>query len=306
MTRGINRPAGIKEWDVPPGRSKPVSIQSVSFWQQDQNYWQQAHAQSQASSADAALINVMAQAETNLGKGLASIANQTALSRVNNQISSLVQQALDPSSASSTSSSSAASGASSSANPSATSSSSPTPATATGTVPLTTSTSLSTLGILAGGKITISSGATTTKYTSTGTDTVANLINAINVDLSTNANVSASLNSRGQLVITSRNDTNPISIGGTYASNIGFAVGNNFFKPTAAASSASTTASPSTSSTAATSKSKSSSSGSSPNTATSAATSTNIDPSLASQSFSTAASLLSAEGVGGTLVDMLA
>ncbi len=39
----------------------------------------------------------MGQAETNLAKGLASIANTTALKRVNSEITSLVEQVLNPS-----------------------------------------------------------------------------------------------------------------------------------------------------------------------------------------------------------------
>src|SRR5277367_3859496 len=104
-----------------------------SFWQQDQNYWSDAQAQSRASSAADALINVMGQAETNLAKGLASIANQTALNRVNSEISTLVQQALQSSSGSSTSSfssNSAGSASSSSSGPSSSSSSAGAPATA--------------------------------------------------------------------------------------------------------------------------------------------------------------------------------
>ena len=43
---------------------------------------------------DTELINVMANAQVTLSKGLASIANQTALDRTNNQISAIVQQVL--------------------------------------------------------------------------------------------------------------------------------------------------------------------------------------------------------------------
>src|SRR5271170_4475014 len=122
------------------GRNDTVTVQSVSFYQQDLNYWQQAQAQSEVQAADAALINVMAQAETNLGKGLASIANGQALTRVKSQLSAAVQSVLQGSTGSSTSSSSSSSSATTTA-PSSPSSSAPTPpkpATGTGTVPVTT------------------------------------------------------------------------------------------------------------------------------------------------------------------------
>ena len=38
---------------------------TLSFYQQDQNYWSQVQNEDAATSADAALINVMGQAETN-------------------------------------------------------------------------------------------------------------------------------------------------------------------------------------------------------------------------------------------------
>jgi hypothetical protein len=279
-----------------------MSVGSISFWQQDQTYWQQAQAQSQASSADAALINVMGQAEVNEAKGKASIANQTALSRVNNQITALVQQILQ---GNSTSSSSDTSSSSSSSSTSSSSSNSAAPATGTGTVILTTSTPLSSLGIYAGAQINISAGANLTTYVSTGTDTVADLINAFNVDLPTNAQVTASLNSKGQLVITSRNDTNTFVVGGYYAANIGFGVNNNTFSPTKATSSSSTSSTSSSSSNAA-SDTSSSSNSSTKGASTSSSESKTTVSSLASENISTAASLLSADGVAGSLVDLLA
>jgi peptidoglycan DL-endopeptidase CwlO len=283
-----------------------MGIGSISFWQQDQNYWQQAQAQSSASSADDALINVMGQAETNLAKGLASIANQTALNRVNNEITALVQQALQASGSSTSSSSSGSTGSSSSssgsssssATASSNSSNSPAPATGTGTVPLTTSTPLLSLGILAGAKISISAGANSTTYVSTGTDTVADLIDAINVDLPTNAQVTATLNSKGQLVITSRNDKDTIVVGGYYAANIGFGVGNDTFSPTKAASSSSASSSSSATS------NSTSSSNTSANSASNTTSTTTVSSPI-SENISTAASLLSADGVAGTLVNLL-
>ena len=53
-------------------------------------------------------------------------------------------------------------------------------ATGTGTVPLTSGTSLSGLGFLTRGNFTVSDGTFTTTYQSTGTDTVGDLISAIN------------------------------------------------------------------------------------------------------------------------------
>jgi hypothetical protein len=271
---------------------------SPSFYQQDQNYWNEAQAQSQASSADDALINVMGQAETNLAKGLASIANQTALNRVNSKISALVEQLLNPS-GSSTSSSSSNTAASSSSS----SSTAGSPATGIGTARLTTGTSLSSLGILPGGTITVSAANNATTYKSTGTDTVGDLINAINIDLPTNAQVTASLNGSGQLVITSRNDSDSIAIvgSGTDATAIGFGAGNAGFQPTAPSSGSSAASSSATSSTASTSSASSS--------ASSSTSSSKALPSLVAmteQSLSTAAGILSADGVGGTLVDLLA
>jgi peptidoglycan DL-endopeptidase CwlO len=284
-----------------------VSIQSISFFQQDQNYWQQAQAQSQAASADDALIDVMGQAETNLAKGLASIANGTALKRVNAELTAAVQAALQSSGSSTSSSSGSSTAASSSSTASGSSSSSnssPSPASGTGTTPLTIGTTLSTLGILAGGTITVSAGPNLTTYTSTGTDTVGDLINAINIDLPTNAQVTASLNAEGELVITGRDDTDTIAVGGIYASNIGFGVGNNTFEPTRSSSSATPSAS-----TSSTSSSNSSSSGTSGSSTSDSTSSSKTLPSLLAlnkQNVSTAAGILSADGVSGTLVDMLA
>ena len=269
-----------------------------SFYQQDQAYWSQAQSEAAATSASDALINVMGQAETNLAKGLASIANSTALKRVNSQITSLVEQVLNPSGSSASSSSSGSSGSSTSSSTS--SSSAAAPATGTGTAPVTTSTALSTLGVLPGGTITVGTGTNTTTYTSTGTDTIGDLINAINIDLPTNANVTASLSAKGQLVITSRDLTSAIFIGGSGAdsSAIGFAVGNNTFLPKAASTSPASSASSNSSSSATSSSSAS--------TSSTAAKTSKSYTTVASEAASSAASVLSDAGVGGTLVDMLA
>jgi len=266
-----------------------------SFWQQDQNYWQQAQANDNSASATDSVINAIGSAETNLGKGLASVANQTALSRVNSQLSAAVQSILDGNTGSSSSSSSGASSSSSSK-------SSPSPATGTGTAALSTSTPLSLLGILAGGRITISAGKNTTTYTSTGTDTVGDLMNTIDANDFGSAAVTASLNRHGRLVLTSKNDTDTITVGGVYASNIGFAVGNQTFTPTKGTSSSSTASSGTGTSTPAANAASNSANGNS----TSTANSKKSYSTVASEMLSSAASLLSDSGDGGTLVDMLA
>ena len=275
-----------------------MSIQSLSFYQQDLNYWQQAQAQSQAQSADAALINVMGQAEVNQAKGLASIANGTALKRVNSELTAAVQAALNPSGTSSSSTSSTT--ATTSASSTSSAPSTPTPATGTGTVPLTTSTPLSTLGILAGGTFSINDGTNITEYTSTGDDTVADLINAIN---SGPAFVTASINGNGKLVITARNTKDIVTVegSGNDAAALGFGTGNNSFTPKTPASNASSSSTTSSSSTAA----ASSTGTSSPTTSSGSSTSTAVST-IGQEISSSAASILSASGVSGSLVDMLA
>jgi hypothetical protein len=246
-----------------------------SFWQQDQSYWQQAQSNDSSVAASDSVINAMSSAETSLGKGLASIANSSALSRVNSQLVAAIQGILDGNTGSSSSSSS------------------PSPAVGTGTASLSLSTPLSLLGIPTGGEITVSAGADTTTYMSTGTDTVGDLMNAINTDAYGNAPVTASLNSGGRLVLTSKNTTDVITVGGLYASNVGFGVNNRSFKPTEGTSSTSST------STAPASTSTSTTKTSTAKTSTSYST-------LASETASSAASVLSDSGAGGTLVDLLA
>ena len=105
----------------------------------------------------------------------------------------------------------------------------------TGTVgSLTDATTLSSLGIAAGDKIMIGDGTNTTTYTSTGTDTVGDLINAINAGTAGNATVTASL-SGGNLVLTGNNFTSTVSVTGSGASDaadLGFGSSNNTFPPT--------------------------------------------------------------------------
>jgi trimeric autotransporter adhesin len=259
---------------------------STSFWQQDQSYWSNQQAASASTAAQASLINVMGNAMVTEARGLASIANGQALKRVNSQLVAAVQSLLSGNSTST--------GSSSSSTSSGSSTSSARPATATGTALVTTSTSLSTLGIPAGGTITISAGANTTTYASTGSDTVGSLMNAVNTDLVGNAAVTASLSNRGNLVLTSKNTTDTITIRGIYASNLGFGVGNTTFKPTAGT--ASTSSAPTTSSSSATTSPKS----------TAKATTKQSFTTVASETASSAASILSASGASGSLVNMLA
>ncbi len=100
----------------------------------------------------------------------------------------------------------------------------------TGTVSsLTNSTTLASLGISSGQTVTVNDGTNTTTYTSTGSDTIGDLITAIN---SGSAAVTASLNSSGDLVLTGNNDVASITVGGTAASAVGFGAGQNSFQPT--------------------------------------------------------------------------
>lgn len=271
-----------------------MSIQGLSFFQQDQNYWQNQRAWSQAQSAANALINVMGQAEVNQAKGLASIANGTALARVKSQLVEGIQNLLQGSSGSSTPAAAGVSGASSAGSGA---SQSPTPATAVGTVPLTRGTLLSTLGFLPGGTFSVDAASNNTKYTSTGDDTVGDLINAIN---SGPAFVTASINSSGKLVITSRDTKDIITIqgSGTDAAALGFGLNNDSFTPTQPKSSASSPAASSTGNASSKTNSRSS--------AGQSAGSGGRVSSIGQETASSAASILSASGASGSLIDMLA
>lgn len=257
-----------------------MAIGGISFWQLDQNYWSQQKAQAQATSAETALMSVMSNAETSRETGLSSIANQEALNRVNKQISDAENALLGSSSGSTTT----------------TPGSSPSPAssspyaTGIGTVPLTTGTSLSTLRIPPGGQITVSDGTNTTSYVSTGSDTIGDLMNALNANVPGNAYVTATLNSSGKLVIAGKSTTESVTVGGTFASAIGFGNGNTNFQPNKSATIVKPQFSSPPSSTASASTGKK-------DTAIIPASSINA---------SAAASVLSASGVNGTLVDMLA
>src|ERR1700733_348969 len=107
---------------------------TTSFWQQDQNYWSQSQGWGSTISATTSLNNAMASAETSLGKGLAAIANKTALNRVNSELIAGIQSALGGTTGSS-STSSGPSTASAASTPSL-------PATAKGKVALSLGTTL--------------------------------------------------------------------------------------------------------------------------------------------------------------------
>jgi Flagellin hook IN motif len=210
-----------------------ISVGSGSFWQQDQNFWARSQQITQAQTLSATVIDQMFGASSTLTTGLASIANQTALDRVNTALSAAVQGALNPASTGSTASSSTSSTASS-ASSSSSAAAAPVvaaPAKGTGTVPLTSGTSLLGLGFLTRGNFSVSDGTFTTTYQATGTDTVGDLISAINSGAPGNAQVRAWLNGSGNLVITSLNKFNTVTVSGDYAVALGFGNTNATFAP---------------------------------------------------------------------------
>jgi hypothetical protein len=285
------------------------SVGSVSFWQQDQNYWAQAQQNSQTLSQNSTVISQMFGASTTLATGLASIANQTALDRTNTALTAAVQSALSASSASSSSSTSTSSTASSTTSASSTPAVTfAAPATGTGTVPLTSGTSLPGLGFLTRGNFTVSDGTYTTTYQSTGSDTVGDLISALNANAPGNAQVTAYLNGGGNLVIASKNLTDTVSVSGDYASALGFGSNNSTFTPTAPSSAATGTSATSSSSGTSTSSSSSGSSSSTSSTTASASPPSGIplNSAFALQTGGTAELLLSSNGSVGSLVNLLA
>jgi hypothetical protein len=234
-----------------------------------------------SQSSVGALAATMSSAESSLGKGLAAIANGQALARTNNQISAEIQSVLTGGTGTTTSSTSTSTAAATKAKP----------AVGTGNVSVSVSTPLSTLGIPSGGSVYFSVGGNTTTFTSTGSDTVGDLLSTINTNLPDNAQVSATLNSRGDIVLTGKTTTNQVSVSGVYARNIGFAVGNQTFKPTPASTPAASTAPASTSSSSTSSSPKSSTAGL---------------ESAFTLSATSAASLLAASGASGSLVNLIA
>jgi hypothetical protein len=224
------------------------------------------------------LLSSISSAFVTEAKGKASIANGEALTRTNNQISQIIQNILNGTAGAS----GASTGSTGTYKPAQ-------PATGTGNKSVSVSTSLSTLGVLQGGTIYISAGGNTTTYTSTGSDTVGDLLSNINTNLPDFAQVTASLNSRGDIVLKSKNTKDQINVSGVFASNIGFAVNNHTFKPTAAKG---------------TKPSTTTSSASSTTTTTPAKADTSLQSSLAANN-SSAATFLAASGASGSLVNLL-
>jgi hypothetical protein len=285
-----------------------TSIGSGSFWQQDQNFWARSQQTTQTQALSATVINQMFGASSTLASGLASIANQTALDRVNTALTAAVQGALNPTSASSTASSSTSStGSSSSPSSAASSAAAPVvsaPATGTGTVPLTSGTPLLGLGFLTRGSFTVSDGTFSTTYQSTGTDTVGDLINAVNSGAPGNAQVRAWLNVSGNLVITSLNKLDTVSVSGDYAAALGFGNTNATFAPVTPPPVSHPVVSSSAS--ASGSSSSSSSSSSATNGTATAASGISKNSALALQTGGTAELLLASSGSAGSLLNILA
>jgi hypothetical protein len=286
-----------------------TSIGSGSFWQQDQNFWARSQQITQAQTLSSTVIDQMFGATSTLSTGLASIANQTALDRVNTALSAAVQGALNPTSASptaSSSTSSTASSASSSPSSAASSAAAPVvsaPATGTGTVPLTGGTPLLGLGFLTRGNFTVSDGTYTTTYQSTGTDTVGDLISAINSGAPGNAQVRAWLNGGGDLVITSLNKFDTVTVSGDYAAALGFGNTNATFAPVTPPPVSHPVVSNSPSGSNATS---SATGGSSSTGTATAASGIASNSALALQTGSTAELLLASSGSAGSLLNILA
>jgi hypothetical protein len=286
-----------------------TSIGSGSFWQQDQNFWARSQQVTQAQALSSTVIDQMFGASTTLATGLASIANQTALDRVNTALTAAVQGALNSTSASSTASSSTSSTASPSSPSSAASSTAApivaAPATGTGTVPLTSGTPLLGLGFLTRGSFTVSDGTFTTTYQSTGTDTVGDLISAINSGAPGNAQVSAWLNGSGNLVITSLNKIDTVSVSGDYAAALGFGNTNATFAPVTPPPVSHPVVSSSSSASGSNASSSATGGSSSTGTATAASGIAN-NSALALQTGSTAELLLASSGSAGSLLNILA
>ena len=103
-------------------------------------------------------------------------------------------------------------------------------ASGTGTVSgLSAATTLASLNINVGDTITVNDGTNTTTYTAAAGDTINTLMTAINGG---SAQVTASINGAGNLVLTGNNDVASITVGGTASADIGFGAGQNAFQPT--------------------------------------------------------------------------
>jgi hypothetical protein len=163
-------------------------------------------------------------------------------------------------------------------------------------VPLTSGTPLLGLGFLTRGSFTVGDGTFTTTYQSTGTDTVGDLISAINSGAPGNALVHAWLNGSGNLVITSQNKNDTVTVGGDYAAALGFGSTNATFAPTKPPPISHPVVSSSTSAT----------SGSASKSTATPASGISANSALALQTGGTAELLLASSGSAGSIVNILA
>jgi hypothetical protein len=85
-------------------------VSSISFWQQNQNWRARQQNLTQDLSISGAVGSVMMSALTNQTTGLASIANQRALTRAQTALSAALKSALGSSSGSNSSTASGSSG----------------------------------------------------------------------------------------------------------------------------------------------------------------------------------------------------
>jgi hypothetical protein len=85
-------------------------VRGASFWQQDQAWRNRSSANQQDLDVITAVTSKMSSALTNLSSGLASIANQRALSRVQSQIKGATAAAASSTTTSASNSSSSTSG----------------------------------------------------------------------------------------------------------------------------------------------------------------------------------------------------
>src|SRR5216683_2765717 len=99
-----------------------VGISNLSFYQQDQNWYIQQQNWTTQLSAGSGLTSAITSALQNQATGLAGIANQAAIQRVDTQITSTLQGALGSTSSSASSSSISSPSASSSTSSSSASS----------------------------------------------------------------------------------------------------------------------------------------------------------------------------------------
>ena len=108
----------------------------------------------------------------------------------------------------------------------------------TGSVVLSSgaTTTLASLGLTAGEKISVSDGTNTDTYTvpNSGSPTITDLIDAIGTGVghTGSTSITASVNSNTELVLTGANPQIPITVTGNGAGAVGFGTGNTSFQPT--------------------------------------------------------------------------